>query len=134
MLDVQSWTELSFWNDNLQSLNGALMRTEGVVNDLDVRDLVSDADSILVDATEFRGAVEDVSMQLKEPLEEGDLGESSMIQELQALELALQARGESLRGQFVHWVGDSQSGVTILMVGSMKPRCHAVAVASCTQI
>ena len=28
----------------------------------------------------------------------------------------------------MRWVGDSQSAVTILMVGSMKPRCHAVAV------
>ena len=42
--------------------------------------------------------------------------------------MALRARGESLRGQAVRWVGDSQSAVTILMVGSMKPRCHAVAV------
>ena len=42
--------------------------------------------------------------------------------------MGLQARGESLRGQAVRWVGDSQSAVTIIMVGSMKPRCHAVAV------
>ena len=28
----------------------------------------------------------------------------------------------------MRWVGESQSAVTILMVGSMKPRCHAVAV------
>ena len=28
----------------------------------------------------------------------------------------------------MHWVEDSQSAVTILMVGSMKPRCHSVAV------
>ena len=42
--------------------------------------------------------------------------------------MALQARGESLRGQSVHWVGDLQSAVTILMVGSMKPRCHTVTV------
>ena len=43
--------------------------------------------------------------------------------------MALQARGESLSGQAVRWVTDSQSAVTILKVGSMKPRCHAVAVA-----
>ena len=55
VLDAQSRTELSFWNDNLQSLNGALRRTEGVVKDLDVWDLVSDAGSMLVGATKFRG-------------------------------------------------------------------------------
>ena len=65
--------------------------------------------------------------RMQEPLEEDDLGESSTFRELQALEMALQARGESLRVQSVHWVGDPQSAVTILMVGSMKLRCHAVA-------
>ena len=104
------------------------MRTEGVVKDLDVRDLVSDAGSMLVGATEFRGGVVDVSMRLQEPLEEDDLGESSAFRELQALEMALPARGESLRSQSVRWVGDLQSDITILMVGSMKPRCHAVTV------
>ena len=79
-LDSQCQAELSFWNDNLRSLNGARIRTEGTVRDLNVRDLVSDA------------------------------------------------RGESLFGQAVCWVTDSQSAVTILTVGSMKPRCHAVAV------
>ena len=104
------------------------MRTEGIVKDLDMGDLVSDTGSMLVGATEFRGGVEDVSMRMQEPLEEDDLGESSMFRELWALKEALQARGESLRAQSVHWVGDSQSAVTILMVGSMKPRCHTVAV------
>ena len=33
-----------------------------------------------------------------------------------------------MAGQAVRWVTDSQSAVTILKVGSMKPRCHAVAV------
>ena len=60
------------------------MRTEGVVKDLDVRDLVSDAGSMLVGATEFRGGVEDVSMRLQEPLEEDDLGESSTFRELKS--------------------------------------------------
>ena len=60
-------------------------------------------------------------MQLQELLEEEDLGESSMFWELCALELALQARGKSLRGQSVHWVVDSQSGITILMVAACDP-------------
>ena len=54
LLYAQCRTELSFWNDNLQSLNGAPMRTEGTVRDLDVRDLVSDAGSMFVSVTEFR--------------------------------------------------------------------------------
>ena len=99
------------------------MRAEGTV-----RDLVSDAGSMMVGITEFRGGVEDVSKRMQEPLDEDDLGESSTFCELWALEMALRVRGESLRGQSVCWVGDSQSAVTILMVGSMKPRCHAVAV------
>ena len=77
LLDAQFRTKLSFWNDNLQSLNGALMRTEGTVKDLDVRDLVCDAGSMLVGVTEFRGGVEDESKRVQEPLEEDDLGESS---------------------------------------------------------
>ena len=127
-LDSQCQAELGFWNDNLQNLNGALIRTEGTVRDLDMRDLVSDAGGMLVGVTEFRGGVEDVSMRMQEPLTEDDQGESSTFRELRALEMALQARGESLHGQLVHWVSDSQSAVTILTVGSMKPRCHAVAV------
>ena len=99
VLDAKSRIKLSFWNDNIQSLNGALMRTEVVVRDLDVRDLVSDAGSMLVGASEFRGGVEDVSMRLQEPLEEADLGESSTFCELRTLKMALQARGQSLRGQ-----------------------------------
>ena len=67
-------------------------------------------------------------MHFQEPLEEADLCESNTFCELRVPELALQARGESLRRQSVRWVGDSQSGVTILMVGGMKPRCYAVAV------
>ena len=59
---------------------------------------------------------------------EDDLGESSTYRELRALEMAVETRGESLAGQAVRWVTDSQSAVTILKVGSMKPRCHAVAV------
>ena len=128
MLDAQCQAELSLWNDNLQSLNGACMRTEGMVKDLDVRDLVSDAGIMLVGVTEFRGGVEDKSKRMQEPLGEDDLGESSTFCELRALEMALRARGESLRGQAVRWVGHSQSAVTILMVGSMKPRCHSVTV------
>ena len=128
VLDAQCRAELSFWNDNLRSLNGARMRSEGTVRDLDVRDLVSDAGSMLVGVTEFRGGVEDESKRMQEPLTEDDIGESSTFRELQALEMALQVRGGSLRGQCVRWIGDSQSAVTILMVGSMKPRCHAVAV------
>ena len=124
-LDSQCQAELGFWNDNLRNLNGARIRTEGTVRDLDVRDLVSDAGGMLVGVTEFR---EDVSMIMQEPLTEDDQGESSTFCELSALELALQARGESLYGQSVRWVSDSQSAVTILMVGSMKPRCHAVTV------
>ena len=93
-----------------------------------MRDLVSDAGDMLVGCIEFRGGVEDDKMYLQEPLKEGDLGQLSKLCELCALELALQAGGESLRGESVHWVGDSQSGVNILMVGSKKPRCHAVAV------
>ena len=127
-LDSQCQAELDFWNDNLRSLNGARIRTEGTVRDLDVRDLVSDAGGMLVGVTEFRGGVEDVSKRMQEPLTEDDLGESSTFCELRALEMALQARGESLSGQAVCWVTDSQSAVTILKVGSMKPRCHAVAV------
>ena len=43
--------------------------------------------------------------------------------------MGLQARGESLTGSVcaLGWE-TSQSGVNILMVGSMKPRCHAVAM------
>ena len=68
-------------------------------------------------------------MRMQEPLTEDDLGESSMFCELRALEMALQARGESFCfGQVVRWVTDLQSAVTILTVGSMKPWCHAVAV------
>ena len=98
------------------------------MRDLDVRDFVSDAGGMLVGVTEFGGGVEDVSMRMQEPLTEDDLGESSTFCELRALEMALQARGESLFGQAVCWVTDSQSAVTILTVGSMKPWCHAVAV------
>ena len=47
------------------------------MRDLDVRDLVSDAGGMLVGVTEFRGGVEDVSMRMREPLTEDDLGESS---------------------------------------------------------
>ena len=67
--------------------------------------LVFDAGSMLVGVTEFRGGVEDVSKRMQEPLEEDDLGESSMFRELQALKMALLARGESLRSQYVHWGG-----------------------------
>ena len=74
------------------------------MRDLDVRDLVSDAGGMLVGVTEFRGGVEDVSMRMQEPLTEDDLGESSMFCELRALEMALQARGESLFGQ-VRYIG-----------------------------
>ena len=98
------------------------------MRDLDVRDLVSDAGGMLVGVTEFRGGVEDVSMRMQEPLTEDDLGESSTFCEPRALEMALQARGESLFGQAVRWVTDSQSAVTILTVSSMKPWCHAVTV------
>ena len=128
VLDVQSRTELTFWNDNRLGLNGALMRNEVVVKDLDVRALVSDASDVLVGAAEFVAGVENVAVHVQEPLKEDDLGELSTFRELHVLELALSVRGESLRGKAVCWVGDSQSAVTILMVGSMKPRCHAVAV------
>ena len=74
------------------------MRVEGTVRDLDVRDLVSDAGGMLVGVTEFRGGVEDVSKRMQEPLTGDDLGESSTFRELRALEMALQARGESLSG------------------------------------
>ena len=98
VLDVQCQTELGFWNDNLRSLNGACMRAEGTVKDLDVTDLVSDAGSMLVSVTEFRGGVEDESKSMQEPLAEDDLGESSMFRELRALKMVLKARGESLKG------------------------------------
>ena len=100
-LDSQCQAELDFWNDNLCSLNGARMRVEGTVRDLDTRDLVSDAGDMLVGVTEFKGGVEDVSKRMQEPLSEDDLGESSTFCELRALEMALQARGESLSGQAV---------------------------------
>ena len=93
------------------------MRVEGTVRDLDARDLVSDAGDMLVGVTEFKGGVEDVSKRMLEPLSEDDLGESSTYRELRALEMALQARGESLSGQAVRWVTDSQSAVTFLKVG-----------------
>ena len=48
VLDTQSWIEFDFWSDNVRSLNGALMRTEGGVKDLDVRDFVSDASDVMV--------------------------------------------------------------------------------------
>ncbi len=44
---------------------------------------------------------------MQEPLTEDDLGESSTFCELWALEMALQARGESLSGQSVRWISDS---------------------------
>ena len=47
------------------------------MRDLDVKDLVSDAGGMLVGVTEFRGGVEDVSMRMREPFTEDDLGESS---------------------------------------------------------
>ena len=93
VLDAQCRAELSFWNDNLRSLNGARMRSEGTVRDLDVRDLVSDAGSMMVGVTEFRGEVEDESKRMQEPLAEDDIGESSTFCELRALMMALQARG-----------------------------------------
>ena len=127
-LDSQCHTELDFWNDNLRSLNGARIRVEGTVKELDTKDLVSDAGDMLVGVTEFNGGVEDVSKRMQQPLLVDDLGESSTFRELRACEMALETRGESLAGQAVRWVTDSQSAVTILKVGSMKPRCHAVAV------
>ena len=127
-LDSQCHAELDFWNDNLRSLNGARIRVEGLVKDLDAKDLVSDAGDMLVGVTEFKDGVEDVSKRMQQPLLVDDLGESSTYRELRALEMAIEARGQSLAGQAVRWVTDSQSAVTILRVGSMKPRCHAVAV------
>ena len=128
VLDTQCKVELSFWIENLRSINGAPMRVQGLVRNLSSRDLVSDAGSMLVGVTEFVDGVEDVSKRMQEPLSEDDLGESSTFRELRALELGLLAKGESLKGQSVRWIGDSQSAVTILKVGSMKPRCHSVAV------
>ena len=131
--DAQDWTVSVMpssisWNDNLRSLSGARIRVEGTVRDLDARDLVSDAGDMLVGVTEFSGGVEDVSKRMQQPLCEDDLGESSTFRELRALEMAVETIGESLAGQAVRWVTDAQSAVTILKVGSMKPRCHAVAV------
>ena len=74
------------------------MRVQGMVKDLGSRDLVSDAGSMLVCVTEFVGGVEDESKRMQEPLSEDDLGESSTFCELRALEMALLAKGESLRG------------------------------------
>ena len=127
-LDTHSRIELSFWTENMLSLNGALMRNLGVTEGLDVRDLASDASNAMIGAAEFVGGVENVALRVQEPLQEDDLGESSTFRELRALELALQVRGESLRGKAVRWVSDSKSAVTILTVGSMKSRCHAIAV------
>ena len=42
---------------------------------------------------------------MQEPLSEDDLGESSTFCELRALDMALLAKGESLKGQLVRWVG-----------------------------
>ena len=67
-LDSQCHAELDFWNDNLRSLNGARIRVEGTVKDLDARDLVSDAGDMLVGVTEFKGGVEDVSKRMQQPL------------------------------------------------------------------
>ena len=39
------------------SVAGAIMRTEGLVRDLSMKDLVSDAGGMLVGATEFVGGV-----------------------------------------------------------------------------
>ena len=131
VLDAQCRAELAFWIDNLRSINGAPMRVQGMVKDLSSRDLVSDVGSMLVCVTEFVGGIEDVSKRMQEPLSEDDLGESSTFWELRALEMALVVKGESLRGQSVRWVGDSQSAVTILKVGSMKPSCASLGPCAC---
>ena len=142
-MDALDWTvqchaELNFWNDNLRSLNGARMRVEGTVKHLDVRDLVSDAGGMLVGVTEFRGGVEDVSKRMQEPLSEDDLGESSTFCELCALEMALQARGESLSGQAVRWVTDSQSSCHYSEGGQYETwvsccRCAGLGFGACAQ-
>ena len=70
VLDAQYWTELNFWSDNVRSLDGALMRTEGGVRYLTVRYLVSDASDVMVGAAEFVVGVENVKMHVQEPLNE----------------------------------------------------------------
>ena len=111
----------------MRQLNGALMRSGGVVKALGMKDLFSDAGELLVGSTEFVNGVEQAELRLQEPLDSSDLGESSTFRELRAVEIALLTRGQSLRGQKVRWNCDSQSAVTILKVGSMKPKCHMVA-------
>ena len=95
------------------------MRTEGGVKALGGKDLVSDAGQMFIGSAELVDVVECCNA-LQEPLESSDLGESSTFRELLALEMTLSARGESLRGQTVCWVCDSQSAITILKVGSIR--------------
>ena len=127
LLDSESKIELDFWMKNMRELNGALMRSGGVVNTLDTRDLFSDAGELLVGSTEFVNGQEREDLRLQESLDSSDVGQSSTFRELRALEIALSVRGQSLQGQSVRWNCDSQAAVTILRVGSMKSNCHAVA-------
>ena len=49
---------------------------KALLRNLDMRDLVSGAGSMLVSVTEFRGGVDDESKRMLELLEEDDLGEN----------------------------------------------------------
>ena len=102
-LDGQCHAELDFWNDNLRSLNGARIRVEGLVKDLDARDLVSDAGDMLVGVTEFKDGVEDVSKRMQEPLCEGDLESPVRI-------VSCGLSGWLLRREVSRWLGRRCAG------------------------
>ena len=69
----------------MRQLNGALMKTEGKVTDLSIRDLASDTEELMVGSADFMNGVGTDGKRLQEPLESSDVGEFRTFCELRAL-------------------------------------------------
>ena len=120
--------ELRFWEKNLRRLNGQRIRKTAGVQVVRPLMLYSDAGGHMAGGArvENKKVWEDTVFQVNLTAEE--VGESSTFRELRGIEEGLKALKGRLQGNRVRWHCDNWAACAIVEYGSMKVRCHEVAI------
>ena len=120
--------ELRFWAENLDSVDGQLIRKTASVENVKSSQVFSDAGGKLLGGALYVKGHERKSARFQVSFSTEEQKKSSTWRELRGIEEGIQALGEQLRGTRVDWGCDNWAACKATEFGSTKKDCMEVAL------
>ena len=118
--------ELRFWKDEVDNINGQLIRKAAGVTTVDLLGC-SDAGGHMLGGTLYVKGKENDKKMFQVSFSEEEKKKSSMYRELRGIEDGLTILGSDLQGMRVNWGCDNWAACRAVELGSTKSECMEIA-------